>query len=204
MIRVQRPQVRGNTALAYDYEVEAEPEMLEIPHGAAQDPAAAQREDLPLAGRRPVNAGFLLLRRRERRRQAVLHVPLPRRVPAGVRSPPLGQPAAVPELGFCGCENEGPEGNLRLFLFYPPRRGRVASDSERGGVKAACRSSPHPDCFRFAQAVDPPPPGEGEDRAAHHRFNFKQRRLSRRDSSPVFFAAPGRPSLDLAFQLRPR
>ena len=31
MIRVQRPQVRGNTALAYDYEVEAEPEMLEIP-----------------------------------------------------------------------------------------------------------------------------------------------------------------------------
>ncbi len=31
MIRVQRPQVRGNNALAYDYEVEAEPEMLEIP-----------------------------------------------------------------------------------------------------------------------------------------------------------------------------
>lgn len=31
MIRVQRPQVRGNTALAYDYEVEPEPELLEIP-----------------------------------------------------------------------------------------------------------------------------------------------------------------------------
>src|SRR5690606_32515155 len=28
MIRVQRPQVRGNTALAYDYEVEPEPELL--------------------------------------------------------------------------------------------------------------------------------------------------------------------------------
>ena len=31
MIRVQRPQVRGNTALAYDYEIEPEPELLEIP-----------------------------------------------------------------------------------------------------------------------------------------------------------------------------
>ena len=31
MIRVQRPSVRGNTSLAYDYQVEAEPEMLEIP-----------------------------------------------------------------------------------------------------------------------------------------------------------------------------
>jgi GcrA cell cycle regulator len=31
MIRVQRPSMRGNTALAYDYEAEAEPEMLEIP-----------------------------------------------------------------------------------------------------------------------------------------------------------------------------
>ena len=31
MIRVSRPQIRGNTALAYDYEVEPEPELLEIP-----------------------------------------------------------------------------------------------------------------------------------------------------------------------------
>lgn len=31
MLRVQRPQMRGNTALAYDYEPEPEPEMLEIP-----------------------------------------------------------------------------------------------------------------------------------------------------------------------------
>jgi GcrA cell cycle regulator len=31
MIRVQRPSMRGNTALAYEYEVEPEPEMVEIP-----------------------------------------------------------------------------------------------------------------------------------------------------------------------------
>ena len=29
MVRVSRPAVRGNTALAYDYEVEAEPELVE-------------------------------------------------------------------------------------------------------------------------------------------------------------------------------
>jgi GcrA cell cycle regulator len=31
MLRVSRPQIRGNTALAYEYEAEPEPELLEIP-----------------------------------------------------------------------------------------------------------------------------------------------------------------------------
>jgi GcrA cell cycle regulator len=31
MLRVSRPQMRGNTALAYDYDAEPEPEMIEIP-----------------------------------------------------------------------------------------------------------------------------------------------------------------------------
>ena len=31
MLRVSRPAVRGNTALAYDYDVEPEPELVEIP-----------------------------------------------------------------------------------------------------------------------------------------------------------------------------
>ena len=31
MLRVQRPQIRGNTALAYDYQEEPEPELIEIP-----------------------------------------------------------------------------------------------------------------------------------------------------------------------------
>jgi len=31
MLRVSRPQMRGNTALAYDYEAEPEPELVEIP-----------------------------------------------------------------------------------------------------------------------------------------------------------------------------
>jgi GcrA cell cycle regulator len=31
MLRVSRPQMRGNTALAYDYEAEPEPELIEIP-----------------------------------------------------------------------------------------------------------------------------------------------------------------------------
>ena len=31
MLRVSRPAVRGNTALAYDYDLEPEPELVEIP-----------------------------------------------------------------------------------------------------------------------------------------------------------------------------
>ena len=31
MLRVSRPSMRGNTALAYDYDVEPEPELIEIP-----------------------------------------------------------------------------------------------------------------------------------------------------------------------------
>jgi len=31
MLRVSRPQMRGNTALAYDYAAEPEPELIEIP-----------------------------------------------------------------------------------------------------------------------------------------------------------------------------
>ncbi|MFN3656700.1 MAG: GcrA family cell cycle regulator [Pseudolabrys sp.] len=31
MLRVSRPAMRGNTALAYEYEVEPEPELVEIP-----------------------------------------------------------------------------------------------------------------------------------------------------------------------------
>ncbi len=31
MLRVSRPAVRGNTALAYDYDMEPEPELMEIP-----------------------------------------------------------------------------------------------------------------------------------------------------------------------------
>ncbi|MEI9803662.1 MAG: GcrA family cell cycle regulator [Pseudolabrys sp.] len=31
MMRVSRPQMRGNTALAYDYQEEPEPELIEIP-----------------------------------------------------------------------------------------------------------------------------------------------------------------------------
>jgi GcrA cell cycle regulator len=31
MLRVSRPTIRGNTALAYDYDLEPEPELLEIP-----------------------------------------------------------------------------------------------------------------------------------------------------------------------------
>ena len=31
MLRVSRPAIRGNTALAYDYDLEPEPDLLEIP-----------------------------------------------------------------------------------------------------------------------------------------------------------------------------
>ena len=63
MLRVSRPAMRGNTALAYDYEVEPEPELIEIPTRAAQDAAAADRKDLPLADWRSGQFGVFLLRR---------------------------------------------------------------------------------------------------------------------------------------------
>jgi GcrA cell cycle regulator len=51
MMRVPRSSMRGNTALAYDYEVEPEPGAPRNSRRATQDPSAADGEDLPLAGR---------------------------------------------------------------------------------------------------------------------------------------------------------
>ena len=86
MMRVPRPSMRGNTALAYDYEVEPEPELLEIPRRATQDPAPADGKDLPLAGRRPRRHGLLLLWRGHGKRAALLLLSLPRCLPADERS----------------------------------------------------------------------------------------------------------------------
>src|SRR6201989_2952843 len=51
------------------------------------------------------------------------------------------------------------------LLLHPPLEGegRRASKMPAGvGVNFFVRRSPHPDRSRCAQAVDPPPPGEGE------------------------------------------
>src|ERR1041385_458667 len=64
MLRVSRPSMRGNTALAYDYHVEPGPEPDRAPGRPPQAPAAAKREALPLAGRRSGQRRLFLLRRR--------------------------------------------------------------------------------------------------------------------------------------------
>ncbi len=67
MMRVARPMARGNTALAQAFEVEAEPDPIAYDNMVpmSQRPVAArtQRSHLPLAGRRSLEPGLLLLRR---------------------------------------------------------------------------------------------------------------------------------------------
>ena len=87
MLRVSRPAMRGNTALAhaYDYEVEAEPELIDniIPIGQRRSIARTHRRDLPLADRRSRQRGLLLLRRPDGDRPALLRLSLAHRLPAG-------------------------------------------------------------------------------------------------------------------------
>ena len=62
MMRVSRPSVRGNTALAHAYDLDAErragARRQRRSHGSAPDLARTDRGDLPLADRRPGQADF--------------------------------------------------------------------------------------------------------------------------------------------------
>ena len=99
MMRVSRPAVRGNTALAhaYDLDAEAEPELgrQRHSHGSAPDLARIDRGDLPLADRRSRPGRLLLLRRADDHHPALLRLSLARRLSAAQHAP---RPAAVPRL----------------------------------------------------------------------------------------------------------
>ena len=97
MMRVARPVSRGNTALAHAFEVEMEPDPIAfdnvVPMSQRLTLVGIERSHLPLAGRRSLQRGLLLLRRQGARRPALLRAPLAHRLPAGVRSPPPGAEA---------------------------------------------------------------------------------------------------------------
>ena len=86
MLRVARPTLRGNTALArlpaYELDYEPDPEIT------AEIVPIGQRQQMPLADRRSGDVGFLLLRRQAGRGPALLHAPRPHRLPACGRASP--------------------------------------------------------------------------------------------------------------------
>jgi GcrA cell cycle regulator len=97
MMRISRPVSRGNTALAHAFEVEAEPDPIAydnvVPMSQRLSAAGAEREHLPLAGRRSGQPGVLFLRRQGAGRPALLRPSLAHRLSAGQR------PAAVLKAG---------------------------------------------------------------------------------------------------------
>ena len=97
MMRVSRPVSRGNTALAHVFEVEVEADPIATTtwcRSASGCAAGVERGHLPLAGRRSLEPGILLLRRQGAHRPALLRAPFARRLSAGCRSsPPPGQAA---------------------------------------------------------------------------------------------------------------
>ena len=118
MLRVSRPSMRGNTALRLRIRGRARAGADRDPDRAAQDAVATDREDLPLAGRRPGQRGFLLLRRRKRQRDALLR--------ATTRASPISRsPIAGGTSGSSGVE------------FRPSRRSGRRARSRR---RARCGS----------------------------------------------------------------
>ncbi len=96
MLRVSRPSMRGNTALAHAYELEAEARQRH-PARPAPHVARTHRGDLPLADRRSRQRRLLLLRGSEHHQPALLRLPLARRLSAGQCTP---RPAVVSRVGI--------------------------------------------------------------------------------------------------------
>ena len=66
-----------------------------------------------------------------------------------------------------GCLTIESEMSARWCRGSSPSPGGGGSRAKRAGwgdLLAKMKASPHPDCLRFAPAVDPPPPGEGGNR----------------------------------------
>ena len=96
MMRVPRASMRGNTALAYDYEMEPEPELIEIPIEQRKTLLQLNEKTCRWPVGDPGQHRIFLLRWRYRERNALLLVSLPCRLSASHR-PPAGQ-AAVQKL----------------------------------------------------------------------------------------------------------
>ena len=114
MMRMSRPGIRGNTALAplHAYEIDLEPraraDREHHPDRAALLDPRVDRQQMPLADRRSEFGRVLFLRRQDHRGPALLRLSLAHRLPAVRRSPPretgvarLGSAAfASVEAGF--------------------------------------------------------------------------------------------------------
>ena len=99
ILRMTRASVRGNTALAHAYEIEAEatPELMEniIPIGQRRTILELTEQTCRWPIGDPGQHGILLLRRQYDRRPALLRLPLARRLSTGRRSPPGSAAAAL-------------------------------------------------------------------------------------------------------------
>ena len=99
MLRIGRASIRGNTALAhaYDIEAEAEPELIDniIPIGQRRTLLELNEQTCRWPVGDPGSERFLLLRRQHHCRPALLRLSRAGRLSAGVRPPPRQAPAAV-------------------------------------------------------------------------------------------------------------
>ena len=96
MMRVPRSSMRGNTALAYDYEVEPEPELIEIPLEQRKTLLQLTEKTCRWPVGDPGSTEFFFCGGENAERAAVLHLPRARRLPAGDR--PAARQAAFPRL----------------------------------------------------------------------------------------------------------
>ena len=84
MMRVSRSSMRGNTALAYDYEVEPEPELIEIPLEQRKTLLQLTEKTCHWPIGDPGSTEFFFCGGDTAERSALLHLPLARRLSAGV------------------------------------------------------------------------------------------------------------------------
>ena len=96
MMRVPRASMRGNTALAYDYDVEPEPELIEIPLEQRKTLLQLNEKTCHWPVGDPGSSDFFFCGGRYCERPALLLLSLPRCLSAGQR-PPARQ-AAIQEL----------------------------------------------------------------------------------------------------------
>ena len=96
MMRVPRSSMRGNTALAYDYEVEPEPELIEIPLEQRKTLLQLTEKTCRWPIGDPGSAEFFFCGGETANEPALLRLSLARRLPAHDR--PAARQAAVPRL----------------------------------------------------------------------------------------------------------
>ena len=187
MMRVSRASMRGNTALAYDYEVEPEPELIEIPIEQRKTLLQLTEKTCHWPIGDPGSADFFFCGG-ERQRPALLLATTP------------ASPISRPPTAGATSGRSGAEPFLRHNLPFPEGGGSASHQrvyarlrramASRGGVTvsgAPSARSPPPAALRAATS---PLQGEVKKAATHHR-PYSLRRRVRRSPCPAF-AGPSR------------